>query len=646
MIKRISLVGLLAAALFVGSTAQAATAEELQAQITALLAQISQLQGGSSAASTGCYAFTRDLTLGSSGADVTALQGYLASKGMFSATATGFFGPLTKTAVSAWQTANGVAPAAGYFGAVSRAKFASTCAPTTTTGGTTTGGSTSLQGGAGSVNDYSLTTALNNEKVGENEEDVSVLGLEVEADDGSDLALTAVRLNFDKGSATNNFDKYASDVSVWLDGEEYGRVDASEFTKSNNYQKTISLDNGAVIKAGEIGKLVVKVSGISSLKATGTWTLDINQVRFEDAQGSLISEDPSTAARTLQFESFASASNIELKASLGDATINDAHVINVDATDDTADVELLSFNLEAKGTSDILINEIPVLFTATGAGNVDDMISDVTLYADGEEIGSENVPTTSGATETITFTDLNYTLPAGDKVVFVVKANFLSLADALDAGDTIKAEMSGTEVDLIDAEDEAGEALTSGDLTGTALGEASVVYDSGIAVKLVGNPTAVRTFTADAAGEDDQGEYKIVFDVTAFDDDMYIDASTLDYVGAADAAGQGVVFATSTSAGQPVVSSKVLSAQGTETKDSAGSFWIEDGQTRRFTLTVILTADTTPTDGSSVVSIRSINWADATTAEAAGGVVDGDFVNYYTFNLDEFKTDPLFLNAM
>ncbi|QQR82849.1 peptidoglycan-binding protein [Candidatus Campbellbacteria bacterium] len=646
MIKRISLVGLLAAALFVGSTAQAATAEELQAQITALLAQISQLQGGSSAASTGCYAFTRDLTLGSSGADVTALQSYLASKGMFSATATGFFGPLTKTAVSAWQTANGVMPAAGYFGAVSRAKFASTCAPTTTTGGTTTGGSTSLQGGAGSVNDYSLTTALNNEKVGENEEDVSVLGLEVEADDGSDLALTAVRLNFDKGSATNNFDKYASDVSVWLDGEEYGRVDASEFTKSNNYQKTISLDNGAVIKAGEIGKLVVKVSGISSLKATGTWTLDINQVRFEDAQGSLISEDPSTAARTLQFESFASASNIELKASLGDATINDAHVINVDATDDTADVELLSFNLEAKGTSDILINEIPVLFTATGAGNVDDMISDVTLYADGEEIGSENVPTTSGATETITFTDLNYTLPAGDKVVFVVKANFLSLADALDAGDTIKAEMSGTEVDLIDAEDEAGEALTSGDLTGTALGEASVVYDSGIAVKLVGNPTAVRTFTADAAGEDDQGEYKIVFDVTAFDDDMYIDASTLDYVGAADAAGQGVVFATSTSAGQPVVSSKVLSAQGTETKDSAGSFWIEDGQTRRFTLTVILTADTTPTDGSSVVSIRSINWADATTAEAAGGVVDGDFVNYYTFNLDEFKTDPLFLNAM
>ena len=40
-----------------------------------------------------------------------------------SASATGYFGALTKAGVMAWQTAKGVTPAAGYFGAKSRAAF-------------------------------------------------------------------------------------------------------------------------------------------------------------------------------------------------------------------------------------------------------------------------------------------------------------------------------------------------------------------------------------------------------------------------------------------------------------------------------------------------------------------------------------------
>ena len=53
--------------------AKAATADELQAQINALLAQIAAMNGGSSASAT----FTMDLTLGSSGAEVTALHNWL-----------------------------------------------------------------------------------------------------------------------------------------------------------------------------------------------------------------------------------------------------------------------------------------------------------------------------------------------------------------------------------------------------------------------------------------------------------------------------------------------------------------------------------------------------------------------------------------
>lgn len=85
------------------------------------------LVGGTTtpAAPAGACSFTRDLTMGVRGDDVTCLQNYLTSTGHFtySGGATGYFGSVTKTAVSAWQAANSVSPAAGYFGAISRAKY-------------------------------------------------------------------------------------------------------------------------------------------------------------------------------------------------------------------------------------------------------------------------------------------------------------------------------------------------------------------------------------------------------------------------------------------------------------------------------------------------------------------------------------------
>lgn len=114
------------------------TVAELQAQIQQLLqlianlqSQLSGLQGGGGAPGVAC-AFTRDLTVGvSAGDDVLCLQRYLNSAG-FRVAASGagspgnetrFFGPLTQAAVGKWQAANGVSPAAGYFGSISRARY-------------------------------------------------------------------------------------------------------------------------------------------------------------------------------------------------------------------------------------------------------------------------------------------------------------------------------------------------------------------------------------------------------------------------------------------------------------------------------------------------------------------------------------------
>ncbi len=102
-----------AAMLFTLATpAKAATSAELQAQIDALMAQIAGLQGGDDHAHAGCT-FTGPLTVGSTGAEVTCLQDYLTPTYFnFAGGSTGTFGPVTQSAVAAWQSANGVSPAA------------------------------------------------------------------------------------------------------------------------------------------------------------------------------------------------------------------------------------------------------------------------------------------------------------------------------------------------------------------------------------------------------------------------------------------------------------------------------------------------------------------------------------------------------
>lgn len=73
---------------------------------------------------TSSCSFSRSLTIGSSGADVTCLQNALIGAGFsVPAGATGYFGTQTRTAVASWQSSKNIAPAVGYFGPISRAAF-------------------------------------------------------------------------------------------------------------------------------------------------------------------------------------------------------------------------------------------------------------------------------------------------------------------------------------------------------------------------------------------------------------------------------------------------------------------------------------------------------------------------------------------
>ena len=64
--------------------------------------------------------FSRNLSYGTTGTDVSQLQQFLADEGLYSAPVTAYFGSLTKNAVIAFQEQEGITPASGYFGITTR----------------------------------------------------------------------------------------------------------------------------------------------------------------------------------------------------------------------------------------------------------------------------------------------------------------------------------------------------------------------------------------------------------------------------------------------------------------------------------------------------------------------------------------------
>lgn len=615
------------------------------------------------------YMHTVTLKQGSSGSQVMELQKALG------VVADGAFGPMTKTAVMSFQSANGLT-ADGVVGPMTGAKLAggstgctgfdpmtgkpcgstSTvpgCMPgymySSTTGAKCSDGSTGstgpLTGDAGSVEDYSLLSGLSGEEVGE-DSSTEVAGLEIEVDEGSDLEFMAVKLVFDENTgATEDFEDYASEVSVSLDGKEVASVDADSFNDDNDWTKTVSL-KGAVCGAGETCELTVSVMGVGNLDSNDVgdqWDVDFTSVRFADAQGTVISEDPAVAVTVFSFETFATSSDVELKITDTDSDddeVNDAHVINVDATEETSDVKILSWKMEVEGDSDLTIDSLPVTVNVGGAqDNVDEMISDLRLWMDGEEVGSSSISSDCltdadcaavGAAEDYLFDNLDLKLTSGDEYQFEVTASIYGLTDTGDvaAGDTIYAEFEEddeTDDANFDVEDESGEALADADKTGSADSDASEVRDIGFNAKFVSADADVTQ--GEVLVISDVGDFELIFEVTPFDGNVFIDSTAPDLTGGATESDLNQTNASGTLA---------CTISGVSNYTTAtNSFRVDEGKTGKFRIDCDLRDGATDlVDGFTEISLGSILYALTD--------VDGDIV--YTFDLTDYKTPSVYLD--
>jgi peptidoglycan hydrolase-like protein with peptidoglycan-binding domain len=619
-ISKIAAIALVAVALVGVNTASAATVAELQAMIASLSAQIAALSG-TTTTTPAAVTFTSNLTVGSKGAEVTALQNFLIGKG-YNTLATGYFGPMTKAALAAYQTAKGITPAAGYFGPLTRASVNGEAAVTTTTTTTTTG---KLEGGAGSITVSTSSTDVEDtilEGATEN-----VLGFKIEASD-SDVSVTNIKVTLENADGTSSprLSRYADMVEVYMGSTKVGSADVEDFTKNGDvYSKSITLSN-AIVREGSSKKatFAVKVTAISGIDSddidTNDWDLTVNNIRYEDATGAILT-DTSSVTNDFAFSDLSTSGDVKLTVSKGSSSPVATNVI-VSDTGSTADVLMLEFKMKAT-ESDLSFDSLDVtLATSSGTSTLANILGELVLKNGSTELANESTFDADGA-QTLTFDlDDTFTVKADTTETFRVYAK-INDSDNFHSGDSVTV---STPADIVDAEDKNGDVVVE---TGTATGEAMTFVLDVPVLSLVGTPTlALYTHTdGTAAGEEDLYKATIAFKVTAPDsNDVYLPLDTAYY----GLTGTSSIEYTKT--GSATTTSAVLSYTGSHDIDETGGYRVSAGESEDFAFTVYLTGN----DAQGKITINSVWYEESNTTPNGSPEV--------TSGLTTFKT-PLVLLA-
>ncbi|MCC7004707.1 peptidoglycan-binding protein [Candidatus Nomurabacteria bacterium] len=442
--------------------AQAATVAELQAMIAQLQSQIAALSGGSSAS-----ALTSNLTVGSTGAEVTALQNFLASKGYLSATARGYFGALTKAALAAYQTANGISPAAGYFGPVTRAAVNAAMG---STGGTVSSGTVSTAGAEGTL---TITKgAVSNTTLYEGDSNIPVLSLKAKAT-ASDIAIERIKLNL--GTNTSIYTKVYSALAVVGDD---GRVLTKVALNSDSVVKdgsnyTITLTGFKYVVAKGTSRYFtinadVYPSVNSTYQGSKTITLVTDAVRGIDGAGIDQYGGDTTISQAVSVGT-SLVDSASLTVSTDSATVKAGSVIAKDGTTkDQADkVNILTFDVRATN-ADVKIVDLHASTTITTTAT----LANAYLYDGSTLLGSATV-----ANNTADFTDINYVVPKDVTRALTIKVD-VRTADTNSDNLTAAVLANG-----VTAENMQG---TSASVTGSATSNTLVVRKLGPVVSLGG----------------------------------------------------------------------------------------------------------------------------------------------------------------
>ena len=558
--------------------AKADTTSDLQAQIASLLAQIASLQAqlGGSTSTSASMTFTTDLTVGSKGAQVTALQNWLISKGFtIAAGATGTFGPQTKAALAAYQAANGISPAAGYFGPVTRAKV-NASGGTSTTGGTSTGGTSTggLSGAEGSIDNFK-TVGASNTSLNAADSD-QVLGFEFKAD-GSDLQVNRVDFDFVNTSGQGTIRPWGLfQTATLMDGNTViGTVDASnqanwsqDGTSAGVQVYRIRFDGlKDVVRMGNTADFYLKVStqsGISNSNvgtgAVYTITLPNQGVRAVDAMG--IQQYSSATVVTSATVTNTTSGSVVLSTGSDNPQTT---TVQGDTNTSTSGITVNTFTLQAKD-ADVMLYSLPVrVATSTSPANeaASSIVRTLKLYQGSTLLDTESIAV--GQSATTTFQNLNFKISQGSTVPFKIVAEINKVGGTgFPEGSAITVTVPGTGIDV-----ENGSNTVS--VTGAATGNAITFRSLGLSADSA--PTTSINVTVNGNSAQQTGTFNLTFNVTAFGQDVYISSTTNGFTPTQVVDGSNV--ATTTAA---------ASLSSTADRSALNNYVIHSGQTKSVTV--------------------------------------------------------------
>ena len=604
----VAFVAVAMAVALVAPSAKAETADELQSMIDSLLSQIASLQAqlGQGGSSSSCVSIPAPLTIGAQNANVTALQNFLISEGQsIPAGATGYFGSQTQAALAGWQAANGVSPAVGYYGPITKAAVDAKCASMDDSDddmsddGDMSGGKT-LGNDEGDIASIDQVSA--DESNLEEGTEGGVLGFTAEIE--GDVMIDRIDVyTAENGSGSDDADDYFQTASLWVDGEKVAELDVDDFDQDDyaylgldgdDYRLRFS-DLGLVFEDGDEPEFQVAFemnNNLDSSDLTTDWDVALQSIRYKDGKGFTDTWTDSSSPLNDANETF--GFNAEDVAEL-DITKSsdspDATTLEVDTDDTSKEHELLVVDIEEQNGVDVTINKLTMTASTTDT-DVTSTIDEVILYVDGDEVGSDS-PSASGALE---FKNLGIDIDADDTVQLTAKVVFNGTDDYTE-GDEVFLTFNA----VTDAEDANGN--DEGDITGSNPTDFSsdtfTLRSEGLALELVS--VDEEKDAASFSGDTDTGIFTFEIEVTAFGANFYMDedAANVDFdllVG-----GSAVAAASSTA---------TLDISGADTAGVA-DYKIAKGDTVTLTLTVETASDVS---GSAKVRVNSVAYSAADDA--------------------------------
>ena len=622
--------GLALVMLSFGGSANAQTAS-VAAQIAALQAQIAALMAGNTVAMT----FTRDLTIGATGADVTQLQTWLMGKGYsIPAGPTGYFGVQTRAAVASFQAGNGIVPAAGYFGPITRARVNAMIG--STSGGGSTGGTTggTLSGGEADLRDYDLRSG-DDLREGDSDQEIALARFDVE---GGDVRIERVTIEMTPQSSGDNQHpwEFIDSLSVYDGSKKIGDIDAgsksdwddqdddSDHSGSLDYY-SIDIPVSDIVREGDTVELSIRADAQNTIDSSDmgqTFDIDIpdNGIRAVDAAGIQQYTGDTNDVVTLGFDT-AESGDLTIRASSDNPN---AGVLVADDTTTSDEFDVLRFEIKNSDNADATLNSVMVTVATSSpsgspASDITDIIRRATLTIDGEDFDGD-----VKANNTIDFDDLDVTIDGDDTTDAVLTIELFGQSGHFAAsGETLRFSIASGDVDA-----EGSDSGDTSDVSGSVNGKTMSISTNG-GVNVDGNSaTSVLTYNSNTPSAS-FGTFTLKFDVTANGDDVYIPKTIALDSASSTYAGVHVVNTGNSFSGSDT-------ATLTTTADSQNSnfYVVREGDTETFTASVTLNPSS---DGTYQIGLDFVQFS----------TTDANLNNLQRLEIDEndsdFQTNPLFV---